>query len=915
MKQTVCVLVACAVALDGQISYHVESSSHPYVGESTVAKQHHVAIKGLLNKVDGPKDKVSMTDNSKLNAHYYKSQDTKLPNSYFPEEIRKIPPDHKNGSTNTERKVTSSTKRSLKKLPSECLAAAIVGLDRTNSTLPEFPGFSQAQANRQRRVVMATVMGSKAVVKALKFFRKVKNSKTIVGGSKKLFQALQFRSDNKHNEFVEEALIDIQNNVNAINKQLSFMQEELKSHTEFTAWLTTYINWELDIYNGEEQLNKMIDLMVLASDDKERLKIAQDYVNYFEANDIEGKISNVFKVTAYPDKTKLRNLFTVYSTETNCNTYELALLFLNINNVAISAGKQIQVYYFLTVANPVWVDSHMDDFFGKMYGVRRQYEIEVWYCYQGTVNNAKITVEKILSTKTDLTGEALTRTLYETFIQQYPIYNWAVVQYEQIDNVKVCKTKIPSKGEQYFSVEAFGKKLLVVFKDVNETYYGCDVTELNTLITFEHCKDCSVYSVFASDTMLYEQQCEEVLLDEFKKIRQICNTVHSPYIVSDKSLLKQIKKDKYSFVAAGKQYSDPCQDENICHGQGDCKHIPFTPNHMCICYPYHDGDDCSSYQTLEIMSNITNITAELRVNFGNYNGIPDVIDVYFEVLDLANQLYLMQRDIQESIKFNRLISLYGSVFTDGEFIAISYNKLLSGEISEENFAEFIQDRDFPFIFNGLEILILGKGSLLSQDLLTSMKRVLLAENGPEFACTTTYADSISRLMTNLATFDQVITEAYIRLNKWKMETQNKKDQEQLLGHIQVIANAAMHRQKQYSLHWKDTSCGKLTDDEDIVEKYCDSKHSAEGMSVTLHCRNNKNLTNTVGSSVTCKKENGTLKWTSKPSCVYLWGSWGYWSSCSKSCGKGMQTRKRNKLNGETDTSTKDCYVEDCCTAE
>lgn len=617
-------------------------------------------------------------------------------------------------------------------------------------------------------------------------------------------------------------------------------------------------------------------------------------------------MNNIFKLTAVEDKVTTKNLFKLYAQANKCAVDELAQLLLTLNSIATSVARQMQVYYFIKNHDQNWVSNEMTKYFKRVYEIRRQYDWQVWYCHRDTPANAKTIVRRVMH-ESHLTGSDLTYTLHQNLSRLYPVYKWAVVQYQEVGNIKLCQKTMESRGEQYFTVSTKNQNILVVYKDHNETHHDCSyIRDLSTFIPFAFYSGCDEGNPQATQYLLNGKLCKEVLSLEFHRLFGNCKYPNSLY-VSQAIVNAEVARRRLSFLAAGVKHNDPClQGQILCGGRGECQHIPHTNKHMCICDPFYEGQECSNYQTLENVNNATKLLSQLRSNFANLTGIPNAIDVYFEVRKLPLKMKALQTNLIESIKYNRLISLYGSVITEAEFISLNYNKLLSGKISERTFLRHIAHRDFPYILNGLETMVLGKGSLASLDLIASIKHVWIAENGQEYSCSEKYGKTISIMMKAISTLDQSITEAYFRMNTWKIcQLKDSRLRRDLLQHIKHVAETAKNRQNQYKQYWKKTSCGKLTDDKNVTERFCDKEQSYEGMTVALHCNKNMNIS---VPSATCRRDNGILKWTSNPKCDYLWGSWSSWSTCSQTCEKGTQKRTRSKLNGEIDTGIRSCII-------
>ena len=166
-------------------------------------------------------------------------------------------------------------------------------------------------------------------------------------------------------------------------------------------------------------------------------------------------------------------------------------------------------------------------------------------------------------------------------------------------------------------------------------------------------------------------------------------------------------------------------------------------------------------------------------------------------------------------------------------------------------------------------------------------------------------------------------EALLLHHKWLFETKGNTEniRKKYKKEAEYIRNIFKGRQQKYNEYWKKYSCGPVSVNGTSVS--CKDELTFEGMTVTLRC--DKQRRPTPG-QVTCKRIGNILKWDSQPKCKYLWGTFGGWGDCSKTCGGGVKFRYRPCLGtsdvnncrrdqGGSNYQTTKCETQDCCSAQ
>ncbi|KAK3892886.1 hypothetical protein Pcinc_003287 [Petrolisthes cinctipes] len=763
---------------------------------------------------------------------------------------------------------------------------------------------------------MLIAQNAKLANKMIKFASAVGKLMSFVSAAGAIFSVISTFFMPSQLEIIQEQFEVVNNKLDAISSQIQTIRNDLKSSIEFNTWLTTYIEWEFVIRNGEAKLTETHVRLAEVEDERQRLRLMESLVRYFENQDVEGKAMNIYRLTGIESTTTSSNLFELYAREKGCSVVELTRLMLVIRDLMTSSARQAVAYQFLKYASVEYARDKVSFFSDRLYDIRRQYQLQVWYCQRDSVRHAKEEAKKILQSNRGSSKDALSRHIHRRLVDLMPWYKWGVVLYEKIPfTMDIMGHEIvvqhSSKEEQFFilpKADNNDANVLVVWQDPQDQSHGCqDIGDANIFVPFQFCSGCTIDALVASEQMISGIECPDNLKDKV-----VAKITYCPRVIGDcESYVESyIRNEKFSFIAAGfKSHQDPCSSLSACNDHGVCRHIPATSTRLCLCNEYYEGEFCDDYHDPTTDNTITDMVASFRQGFSSFIGIPTVIDVYLHLQEIPHQIEQIRRRIMDSNKYTQIVSVYGDVFRDAEYIAATFSQLQSGEINEETYDTRIDDTNFHRIISDLRTVILGRGILIHGDFLSIYKKSLISHSGSALACTHNYSTVVSKMMHKLITIDQVVTEAKL----WKMRARLQQitfmdGKQTMLVDAKRMLEEATHRRSEYVAFWENTSCPELNA-EDLVQHYCDAGHSYKDLQVILSCKSQKQPS---PSSVSCTQRDGKLQWTAVPECRYEWGSWSSWSSCSQTCGGGMRRRHRSKPNGVAIDDSESCNTQDCC---
>ncbi|XP_022782738.1 SE-cephalotoxin-like [Stylophora pistillata] len=692
---------------------------------------------------------------------------------------------------------------------------------------------------------------------------------------------------------------EVNNKLNRLDEKLDEIEKSINANTAFNTFLSTWIKWEYKSRNGAKKLSSIRKLMGTKTRRIEQVKLAEEYVKYYENNNLDGNLLNLYRMAALPEATTQRNIFDRFIAKFGCDITKLSELMILIKNIMTSAAQQKMTYYYFK-GYQSRAKNGFKDIQTYFFKIRRAFDDRVWHCRRNSLSHAKRDANKILKTVKGSTREGIVRTIFEKLKVKYPWYTWAVAA------VKNDRPRI--RGSTYFRVEdrSDPKKIKVYFVVLEDTKSSAncnDITQAKTLLVFKKCGGCNSDYISAANNILSTKRCGS-------------------------STLKRVVKYQCSrcgFIASAvNTINDICQLDS-CSSHGQCRQIPFTKTHRCICEKNYEGGSCE--KRLDFDDTIDKLIAELRKTFKVVNNVPTTVDVFFSIRSLSKKLNVVLQKIKASFAHTNNIIKHSQIIYTVEDIADLYAKLQKNEMTFDQFGrkidKYLQTVSTFKLQNRLKKMILGQGTLDTpgNDIYNSYKREYLSHNGG--GCSAKYNKDIKGFRDSLAYLDQALGEALLLHQKWLLETKGETEnlRKKYKKEAEYIRNIFKSRQQKYKQYWKKYSCDPISVSGTSVS--CKDQLTFEGMTITLRC--NKQRRSTPG-QVTCKKIGNILKWDSQPKCKYVCGNFGRWGRCSKSCGGGVKFRYRSCLGtsnvnnckrdqGGSHYQTAKCETQDCCSAQ
>ena len=207
----------------------------------------------------------------------------------------------------------SLPRASLTNFNPETQAKIGVSLESANVFLDQSKTYLQEQAKTLDSLKLAgTAVNAEMLRKYIKLLGKVSTMLISVTAFAAVFSVASTFFMPSQLEVIQENFDKVNKKLDGLSWQMNSIKDELKTSIEYNSWFTTYIDWELDIRNGDIKLNEIKNKLRNSNDEKDKLKLFEIYVNYFETQDIDGKSNKIYQLTALESITT-KNLFNLFN--------------------------------------------------------------------------------------------------------------------------------------------------------------------------------------------------------------------------------------------------------------------------------------------------------------------------------------------------------------------------------------------------------------------------------------------------------------------------------------------------------------------------------------------------------------------------------------------------------------------------
>ena len=688
-----------------------------------------------------------------------------------------------------------------------------------------------------------------------------------------------------------------------VNKKLDKITDrldKLDNSIELHGLLSNYIPWQYSVTNGIEKLVETYTAMVKEPDFNKRRLIAENFILYFENNQIELNINNLIKLTVTSNIIQQNQLFNELIDEAGCNIIRLTRLHIYIKRIFTQGGLLIVAYNLFKQMEP----PNIQKFLNALIYIRKIYESRVWHCKETTIIRSKNDVVKIITKNPHLEITTLLKKIIDNLSRNYPWYSWSIVNVRRM----LSEERNSTLGNQYYELEKIGPKgvnLVVTWQSSNEKSSCQAIGKVNTFVFLSICPSCQDSHVFISDNMLSKNKCPK---ENYPQVKDFIDQ-RGP------ELDKNGKKYDAFWVAAGfKSLGNSCNHH--CNNHGECRVVPYTDQFQCFCQADYEGEKCD--KKIEINQDIIKLVSDLQLGYKNAFNAPSLVNVMIQGENLAKKLKRMMQRIDNQFELTQILVKYIRDLQKLDYILkLGFNysrKRISVDAFSRRMKKFLSLNPINFIFEQLSNAILAEGftDTKGRDFFNTFKRMIASNRE---ACSKIYGNEATVLFNRLSRIDITAAEAILAYYNFESNYLNTENMKKMTIAAKQLVRDSKRRMRNYAKYWEGTSCPPLNVTY-LTQSGCGAMLSFEGMNVSLSCDGDRAV---EPQNIECIKLNNKLQWSATPRCVAGWSNWSQWTPCTSTCGNGTQSRRRI-CNGESEgekckgltTDVRNCFLSDCC---
>ena len=516
-------------------------------------------------------------------------------------------------------------------------------------------------------------------------------------------------------DLINKRFNEVNNKLDRLDAKLDEMEKSIKVNTAFNTFLSAWIKWEYKSRNGAQKLAKIRKLMGTKTRRIDQVKLAEEYVKYYENENLDRNLLNLYRMAALPKAITQRNIFDIFIAQFGCDITKLSELMILIKNIMTSAAQQKMTYFYFKGYQSRAKNS-FKDIQKYFFEIRRAFDDRVWHCRRNSLSQAEGDAKKILKNMKGSAQESIVQAIFNELKFKYPWYTWAVAA---VKNDPPGITGLELRGSTYFRLEDRTdpkkvKAYFVVHEDTKSSANCIDITQAKTLLVFKKCDGCSSDYIYAADNILSKKRCGSSTLERVADIKQQCSRYRHKYRHST-SCANGVKTEvrSWAFIASAVNTINSICQSGSCSSHGQCKQVPFTKTRQCICEKNYEGESCE--KRLDFDDTIEKLIAELRKTFKVVNYVPTTVDVFFSIRSLSKKLNVVLQKVKASFAHTNNIIKHSQIIYSVEDIADLYGKLQKNEMAFDQFGRKI-DKYLQTVFtyklqNRLKKMILGQGTL------------------------------------------------------------------------------------------------------------------------------------------------------------------------------------------------------------
>ena len=148
-------------------------------------------------------------------------------------------------------------------------------------------------------------------------------------------------------DLINNRFKEVNAKLDRLDEKLDKMEKSIKANNAFNTFLSVWIKWEYASRNGAKKLSDIRKAMGTKTRRIDQVKLAEEYIKYYENNNLDGILLNLYRMAALPEGITQRNIFDRFIAENGCDVTKLSELMILIKNIMTSAAQPKLTYYNL----------------------------------------------------------------------------------------------------------------------------------------------------------------------------------------------------------------------------------------------------------------------------------------------------------------------------------------------------------------------------------------------------------------------------------------------------------------------------------------------------------------------------------------------------------------------------------------
>ena len=746
-------------------------------------------------------------------------------------------------------------------------------------------------------------------------------------------------SESAEMTYMKEQFGEVNMKLDTISQDVNQIKDLITDNTLKAA----YIADEGKILNGYNQLQDFLrelqNLSCNAGSDcaRERIRIASRYDQYF---DINSNMQNIFRGAMDPTTVFSKPLIEQLKSSSDCNVRDIQKFTDGILKLAIKEKKVTMIHEMLSGTN-YSITNRMNNWLKQMYTLKHHTDKAVSDCFKDMGKYIKKDVSDPKYQSGYPANLAAANALKHHLETKYFWLNWIVVAFDKDDDtddytIANGGTVFRSKGNRrkfyafYLDKGAYDNAIRdkvfdtvdyiiekawvsLQFSGVGQYRYILRIDEILTRFR-NKLKEQGVWKNIKSFAML----------DHDKNFHQASSGNHLASFFE-----RVFQNNDYRFFLTLKS-EEELQGSHCslsCKNGGSCRRYPFSSSSFCNCVEFFYGRECENRSNTTMASNLEAMVQQMMK-------IPKVVDVFFEIRDMSNFIGSSLGRIQRAIShldrnigkaFVKLhddlsdqLAWVGTVTTYGDPIKSLQYFIKVFEEYKQNTAQSNQKEQMALAeavlgaqrYNGIRRWLHDFNNLIngtSGFTLTPEDPVLIRymTHYQSMACSQEYKNAIDNVWRQLMFLQQrgyILWIQALHILNEPSDFALRQYEDYTDSQTETLRKKTCSLVVPFSEHANCTGGYYLNEHIPVTVK-CKINYFLQG-SETIDCVN-PNATciacncNVEGSStLQCAQQTG--KCTCKTNFYgtkcenrkCMWGPWGQWGACNRSCDHGMKTRQR-----------------------